>query len=179
VDRAQFARLLEQVAAEKTAAQHQLAALQARVSALTKTEEGLQALLDLTAESAAYTKTDFEAAHVIEESQQVAPTAGEPSRPTVPPSGAQAAKLVLQSDQSRFWPVSEVWDEEVRRGWAEARPRGTNKRNAPARIALMRLKERYPENVEVISTPVLAYRWRPATSPSQNGSGPSHAEVSG
>jgi hypothetical protein len=177
VDRTALERLLEQVAVEKTAAQHQLVALQERVNALTKTAEGLQALLDLTPEPAELVfKTDsdtahaVEAAHVAEEAQHVKPA-------VAVPSGTQAARLILQTDPTRFWTVSEVWDEEIRRGWAQ--PLETTKRNAPARIALVRLKERYPDSVEKITAPVLAYRWSPKSSPSQNGSGASHSEVSG
>lgn len=184
MDRAELEHLLEQVASERTAAQHQLAALQDRVTALTKTFEGLQALLDLTPESTEFvfktgsdTARVAEAAHAAEAAQRVTPAPEAPSRAIVTPVGMQAAKLVLQADMTKFWSVREVWDEEVRRGWAESLP--NKKRNAPARIALVRLRERYPDSVEQIDAPVLAYRWSPKSSPSQNGSGASHAEVSG
>ena len=182
MDHAELARLVEMVTAEKTAAQHHLSALQDRVTALTKTAEGLQALLDLTPESAelvfkgdADTAQAVEAARVVAETEPVTRAVEAPSRPMVKPNGVQAAKLILESDQSRFWSVRDVWDEEIRRGWAE--PERVKGRNPPARIALVRLKQRYPENVEVVNAPVLAYRWRPETSPSQNGSGSLHTEV--
>lgn len=177
MDRVDFGRLLEQVAAEKTAAQHQLAALQERVNALAKTEEGLQALLALPIEQGA--ELEVAATEAVgtasrpDQAQPLQEVLGAPSQLSSAPAGMEAAKQVLQSDPSRFWSVRDVAAEEIRRGWAE--PQG-KKRNAPARIALVRLKERYPDLVDEITTPLLAYRWSAHSSPRQNGPGESHAE---
>lgn len=75
-----------------------------------------------------------------------------------PPKGKLAALEILKSDESRFWTVRQVWDEQVRRGWAEPRPRGA-KGNPPSRVALMRLQKDYPDNVVMIKTPLMAFRW--------------------
>jgi hypothetical protein len=75
-----------------------------------------------------------------------------------PPVGKVAALEILKSDESRFWTVREVWDEQVRRGWAQPRPRGT-KGNPPSRLALMRLREDYPDNVARIDEPLMAFKW--------------------
>jgi hypothetical protein len=179
MDRAELEHLLEQVNAEKATMQNQVAALQARLTALMKAADGIQALLEMTpAQPDLVLKADSDAGHVadaavVREVERVVPLP-QSSRVEVP-KGKKAARLILESDQSKFWTVRQVWNEQVRRGWAEPRPRG-RKGNPPSRIALMRLQEDYPANVEVIDAPVLAYRWTSGSSSSPNGSGVSHAE---
>lgn len=160
MNRDELEHLLEQVDAEKTGVQNQLAALQGRLTALTKAADGLQALLEMTPAPKEWAfKADSDAGQATDAGENVvrAPQS-HMDEPPSGPRGREAARLILQSDQSKFWTVRQVSDEQVRRGWTKPRPRGA-KKNAPARVALTRLKERYPENVEVIETPVLAYRW--------------------
>lgn len=165
VDHADLKRLLGEVESEQEAVASQLAALQVRSSALAKTAEGIRALLEMTPEVAPWS------VGVLSSANHAAPVA-DTQRAEGIPKGKGAAKLILESDQSRFWNVRDVHDEEVRRGWAEPRPPGAPG-NPPSRIALQRLAEEYPDNVEVQTEPVLAYRWTSKRPPSVNGSGPS------
>jgi hypothetical protein len=177
VDHTELKRLLEDIESENDAVQSQLAALQTRSSALAKTAEGIRALLEMSPDSA------LRSAGVPMPASAVAAAAGTreaeyraPADQEKAPKGKGAAKLILESDPSRFWTVRDVHDEEVRRGWAEYRPPGTPG-NPPSRAALQRLQEEYPDNVEVQITPVLAFKWTPETSRSLNGFGAApHAE---
>lgn len=90
------------------------------------------------------------------------------------PMGSTAAKQILQSDPDRAWTVREVWDEEVKRGWAK--PSGES-RDA-VRIALKRLRDRDPRVQTASDGLAYTYRWR-IESPAgelalSNGSGVSH-----
>lgn len=62
--------------------------------------------------------------------------------------------LVLKSDPTRYWTVREIWDEEVRRNWAEP----TKDALAAVRVALRRLRDREGQ-VQVLNGPTYAYRW--------------------
>jgi hypothetical protein len=179
MNRADLVRLLAQVNADKADVQNQVADLQGRLLALTKAADGLQALLDMTPAPREWAfVSDSDAGHAVAEVAQAseeerALTAEGHSGWT--PRGRQAARLILESDTSKFWSVRQVWDEQVKRGWAEPRRRGA-KGNPPARVALQRLHDHYPEHVQVITAPVLAYKWVPGPSSSPNGTGASHAE---
>ena len=179
MDRPELEHLLEQVSAEKASVEHQIVVLQARLTALATTADGVQALLETTPTAAGWIPSvDTGAGHTA--NTVPGGSAGQAVRAPQDlggkvPKGKDAAGLILQSDQSRRWSVREVWDEQVRRGWAEPRPKG-RKGNPPARIALMRLQQEHPENVEVTEYPVLSYRWISEPSLSLNGSGASHTE---
>lgn len=138
MDPDELKRLLEQVDAEKTVVQGQIAELHGRRTALAKTADGIRGILGLPPEPG------------------TRPAAG--SRAPGTPNGAEAARLVLESDTSRFWTVRDVHDEQVRRGWAAPRPRGAAG-NPPCRMALMRLHEQYPESVQRTDSPFLAFKW--------------------
>jgi hypothetical protein len=167
MDRAELTRLLKQVTAEKTDVWSRVAALQERLNALTKAEDGLQALLDMTPAPAEWAfKADRDAGHAAETSGVATGHAVATSHDSAEatPKGKQAVKLILQSDTRRFWTVREMSDEQIRRGWEKPRPRGT-KGNPPARLALPRLQEEFPDNVEMRTEPLIAYRWNPEPHP--------------
>jgi len=172
MDHSEIERVLEQLNAEREG-------LQARLATVTTAVDSFQALLEMTpapAEVPAVTDSAPGQAEVapVAEAQQVALAVQFPAGE--PPRGMEAARLILQSDMTRYWNVKEVSDEQVRRGWAEPRPRGA-KGNPPARAALERLKNQYRDNVRVVWSPFLAYRWVvPEPSPSPNGSGAARAE---
>jgi hypothetical protein len=171
VDRAEIERLLEQLSAERET-------LRSRLTAVTKAAEGLEALLEMTPVAGEWPSrpgSDAGQAEVTHarETQHIVPAVLRAAKD--PPRGMRAVRLILESDTSRYWNVREVSDEEVRRGWAEPRLRGA-KGNPPARAALDRLKSQYPDNVDVIKEPILAFRWTPDASLSLNGSGASRAE---
>lgn len=172
MERAELEHLLEQVNAEK-------AELESRLTVVARAADGLQALLEMTPAAPRWTSTaDSGTGHAADavsagEARRVAPARRRRAKGT--PRGKEAVGLILQSDTSRQWTIREVWDEQVRRRWAEPRPRGA-KGNLPSRAALDRLKKDFPQNVEVTDTPVMAYQWIPDPSPSLNGFGASHAE---
>ena len=128
MDRTEIERLLEQVEGEKNDVQSRLATLQAQSNALVKAAEGLRALLDMTPEHARLPVSfDLRPGPAAEETatredeQSASAVRG---RAEKPPKGKRAVKLIIESDQSRFWNVREVWDEQVRRRWEQPRPRG-------------------------------------------------------
>lgn len=166
VDRAELEHLLEQVNAEK-------AVVQSRLATLTRAADGLQALLDMTpAPSEWIYKSDSDAGRATETASVSEPGQAAPGPVEIiegAPRGLEAAQRILESDTSRYWEVREVSDEQIRRRWAKPRPRGT-RGNPPARVALDRLHKKYPNNVQVRTTPVLAYKWIPEPAPSVNGS---------
>ncbi len=171
MDRTEVERMLAQLNAEREA-------LQSRLTTVTKAADGLQALLEITpapVELPARARSD--AGHVEEalalEARDVRPAVELPAEEQ--PKGMEAARRILESDTSKFWNVREVWDEQVKRGWAEPRPRGA-RGNPPARAALDRLIKQYPDNVKMIASPFLAYRWIAQPSSSPNGSGAFRAE---
>jgi hypothetical protein len=172
VDRTEIERLLEQLNAEREA-------LQSRLTIVEKATDSLQALLEMSPASTGWSSVAGSGAgHVdlapVREEQQVTPVPQPPAEET--PKGMRAAQLILQSDTSRFWNVREVSDEEIRRKWAEPRPRGA-KGNPPARAALERLRTQYPRNIKVIGSPFLAYKWISDPSPTLNGAGPSASDA--
>jgi hypothetical protein len=184
VDYAELKHLLEDVESEQDAVRGQLAALQSRSSALAKAAEGIRALLEMAPDSALRSASVPMAASAVVTMADTrqgdyrvpADQYRVPADQEHAPKGKGAAKLILESDPSRFWTVRDVHDEQVRRGWAEYRPPGAPG-NPPSRAALQRLQEEYPDNVEVQMTPVLAYKWTPETSRSLNGFGAApHAE---
>jgi hypothetical protein len=177
-DQTALKRLLDQWDAERYALQHQIATLQGRLNALAKASEGVRALLEVSGPEQLAFEPGPEESQTTEvaygrEVEYLVPGAQGPAEEV--PKGKEAARLVLQSDTSRFWNVRDVSDEQIRRGWAEPRPPGT-KGNPPARAALMRLKDQYPDNVEMVETPFMAFKWTDHPSPSRNGSGASHTE---
>lgn len=175
MDRDELEHMLERVSHETTLAQHQLVALQQRLEALMATRDGLRSLLqtmtdvEVQAPSAVATGT----APKPSVSVTVTPTEDLESGPGEKPTGSNAARQILQSDRTRFWTVRDVLAEEIRRGWAEP-----GKKRDATRVALVRLRERFPRSVERVDTPVMAYRWHEDL-PSPNGSGTPHKEGAG
>jgi hypothetical protein len=171
MDRTALEHLSEQVNAEK-------AALEARLAVVARFADDIRDLLEMTPAETERTSAVVPPAGRSAE----AAAAGEPRRATPArrrrakktPRGKDAARLILESDPSRFWTVRDVHDEEVRRGLTDFRPPGTPG-NPPSRIALQRAQQEWPDNVEVQTAPVLAYKWNPRPSLSLNGSGSSHA----
>lgn len=166
MDRAEIERLLGQLEAERQT-------LQSRLATVTKAADGLQALLEMTPGPSEWPSRAGSDAGQEDQAPEREPQEATPaSEPPVgePPRGMEAVRLILQSDTSRYWNVKEVFDEQVRRGWAQPRERGA-KGNPPARAALERLKNQYREHVAVVDSPFLAYMWLPDSSPSPNGSG--------
>lgn len=180
MDRPELEHLLEQVGAEKAAVERQITVLQARLTALATTAGGVQALLETTPASAGWASAEGSgpgqaSVTVASDGARQAPPSPRDIGRKPTPKGKAAAKLILQSDTSRFWSVREVWGEIVRRGWAEPRQQG-RKGNPPARIALMRVQEDYPDNVLVTDSPVLSYKWTSTPSTGGSGSAASFAE---
>jgi hypothetical protein len=170
VDDTELKRLLEDIESENDAVQRHLAALQSRSSALVKAAEGIRALLEMPPRSVQVPLAPPVAAGPPAMVGSRQPEYRVPAEHGPVPKGKNAAKLILESDPSRFWTVRDVHDEEVRRGWAEFRPPGAPG-NPPSRAALQRLHEDYPDNVVVQMAPVMAYKWNPETSRSHNGFG--------
>jgi hypothetical protein len=177
MDHGELSRLLGEFESENDGVLRQITALQSRSSALIRAADGIRALLEVAPESVgsasrlATVPLPSSAAAVVADVREAENRV--PADHEQVPKGKGAAKLVLESDTSRFWTVRDVHDEEVRRGWAEYRAPGASG-NPPARAALQRLQEDHPDNVEVQEAPVLAYKWVPNRLPSINGSGASH-----
>jgi hypothetical protein len=89
-----------------------------------------------------------------------------PAIPEITPTGMNAAMQVLQGDTTRFWTVREVWDEQVRRGWAKPTEDG----HEAVRKALVRLRKR-DSCVQFVEGPTYTYRWVAEELAPSNGSG--------
>jgi hypothetical protein len=206
VDRAEIERLIAQVADETTDVQHRLVSLQARLAALMTTGDGLRALLQVTPEEIPGPPASGTVANLDTGGSRVEPqvkvniAADEVDTPEAEspamadtitdPSASQAGDLddekpdgvrntvlkILRGDPNKFWTVREVFEEEVRRGWAE-NVTGP-KRDATVRMALTRLKSSDPR-IERVNEPVVAYRWRTDSSASRNGSAMGNEKESG
>lgn len=166
MDRQDLLRTLNSLRSERTEAEHQLAMLQRRVDALRKAADGMEDLLASDEASPAWgnSATVQVSVETAVESDEPLVVLKSPHAHVKDPSGGQAALTVLKTDPSRFWTVREVWDDQVKRGWAA----DTKDARAAVRVALVRLAQRDPA-VERLDGPTSAYRWTPS-SPSHNAS---------
>jgi hypothetical protein len=150
MDRAHMEEMLVDLRRERAEAEGQLVILQRRVDSLRKAAEGMEELLvsdpDLPDESV---QRVTEPSYPTSRQGTVGPKIKEPS-------GGSAATAVLSSDPTRFWTVREVWEEQVKRGWAP----DTKDGRAAVRVALSRLQRRDPR-VDRAEGPTPSYRWNP------------------
>jgi hypothetical protein len=179
MDHDDLLRMLRALQQERADAEHQLAGLQRRVEALRKTADGLEELIGsiVSVTKVSVTKDDGQPA--VTETAETGRSDSQPPKTTAPgiqqsltpqgrvapPKGSSAALAVLKSAPERFWTVREVWDEQVKQGWAG----GTKDSRAAVRVALVRLARRDP-HVDRIDSPVSAYRWSSDLSSSNGAS---------
>jgi hypothetical protein len=156
VDPSDLARTLESLQQERTKAEHQLIALQRRVEALRKAADGMEELLSSELDSAEPVPSAAKA-DAGETPADTPPRQGQVNEP----AGSTAAKTILKSDPARFWTVREVWDEQVRRGWANP----SKDAFAAVRAALVRLYKRDAPEIERVNAPALAYRFNDGRTP--------------
>jgi hypothetical protein len=173
MDRDDLLRTLRALQQERADAERQLAGLQKRVEALRKTADGLEELIGPIAPV-----IEEDGPAVISEIAETGRSGSQPPSATAPavqqsltlqgrvapPRGSSAALTVLRSVPEHFWTVREVWEEQVKQGWAEETKDG----RAAVRVALARLARR-DSHVDRIDSPVSAYRWS-SYLPSSNGS---------
>jgi len=159
MDRGHLEQMLKEMLAERSEAEHRLAALQKRVDALRRAAEGIDDLLSADPEVADETPDESGIEPATEalpspDAPSNAPSSGSSGPSAEPPRGGEAARIVLRSTPGRFFTSREVWDEEVRRGWIEP----TSEALAAVRIALKRLRER-DTHVRFLDGPTHAYCW--------------------
>jgi hypothetical protein len=148
MDRAEVERMLRDVGDETVTVQSELVALQGRLDALMKTNDALRLLLE-TSPARKDANADISITDPAPAPNGTAVQAGQQASEA--PVGGQAAKAILQGDQTKFWTVREAWEEQRKRGW--------NMTMDAMRIALIRLNER-DNRVERVEKPTLAYRWK-------------------
>jgi len=173
MDRGHLEQMLNELRQERTEAEHQLAALQRRVDALRKAAEGIEDLLgsepsqpvEANRTGDADTDTKPDTASTV----PLAVPRTSSSIPTAEPRGGDAARQVLRSAPGRYLTAREVWEEEVRQGWAEPTADG----RAAVRVALKRLCAR-DQRVRLLAGPTHAYCWENGSTASaaNNGSKP-------
>ena len=167
MDRGHLEQMLDDLRLERAETEHRVATLQQRLDALRKAADGIEALLKSEPDALAMP------------TPEPAPAArGEDSIKARALTGGPAILEILRSDPSRYWTAREIWDEEVRRNWAER----TDTARAAVRVALRRLHTRDPQ-VQLLDGPVHAYRLV-VTSPAEdhvlgNGSGQPMSEGRG
>jgi hypothetical protein len=157
-DLVQVLRDLEQQLGE---AERELVALQLRVEGLRETTDGIKKLM--RAEREATPQPSAEVSPAMPAPQTTPATPAAPTLPwaasvapaTKPPTSA-GALAIIQSNVDRRWPVREIWQNMVDRGWAA----NTSDGRSAVRISLKRLAEKYPGQLERIPDgSTFAYRW--------------------
>jgi hypothetical protein len=165
-DLVQVLRDLEQ---ELEEAERELAALQLRVEGLRETTDGLKKLMRAEREATPQPSAEVSPAMPAPRATPATPTmraaAPASTMPTLwassvtsppKPTTSAGALAIIQSNVNRRWPVREIWQNMVERGWVA----NTGDSRSAVRIALKRLAEKYPDQLErVPDGPTFAYRW--------------------
>jgi hypothetical protein len=159
-----LARMLEQLRAEQTDAEAQLAKLQRRVNSLRQAVAGLEGLLEGLLDGSAVIVADVaEEAAAIEAATVQLEASGQPGDAPVSdrPRGAEAIRRVFAESEGAGWTIREMTAELERRGWTPE----SKKPIDAVRTAMMRIWKA-PNSGVAREGSQFFYR------PSRNGDGP-------
>jgi hypothetical protein len=154
------AEVLHDLKQELEVSERALAALQLRVDGLREATKGMEKLV--LSERNIPSEASPDASPAPSPALPTAPSPAlpappSPALPTKRPSTGAGALMILQSDTSRSWNPRQIWEKEVEREWVA----NTSEGRSAVRIALKRLHEKYPDQLERVPEGVtFAYRWK-------------------